>query len=214
MRRRRWFALPLAQMILLPLALNAQENGCVGDCDRGGSVTVEEIVRLTSIALGETPVASCPAGDSDNNGAVTVDEILRAIDAVLFGCELPDLVLDSAYAVYPVARGCNEPPVGDSGLRVCVANRGRAVAGAFRVRINDSDEYVVETLAAGATDCRLRPFPFSGSFDNTVDTDVDHEVRESDERNNRGYFSIAVLTATPSCTMAPVGTPTPPLTVR
>lgn len=59
--------------------------GCRGDCDDSGEVTVDEIVRLTSIALG-VDVESCPAGDGNGDGLITVDEILQAIANALDGC--------------------------------------------------------------------------------------------------------------------------------
>jgi hypothetical protein len=59
---------------------------CVGDCDGNGTVTVDEIVTMVNIALGNVPVTECEAGDSDGSGTVTVDEILTAIQNALNGC--------------------------------------------------------------------------------------------------------------------------------
>lgn len=59
---------------------------CVGDCDGNGTVTVDEIVIMVNIALGNRDVADCESGDSDNSGTVTVDEILTAIQNALNGC--------------------------------------------------------------------------------------------------------------------------------
>lgn len=61
-------------------------GSCVGDCDGGGSVTVDEIVTMVNIALGTQLAANCIAGDSDGSGAITVDEILTAIQKALNGC--------------------------------------------------------------------------------------------------------------------------------
>lgn len=60
--------------------------GCTGDCDGSGTVTVDEIVRMVNIALGQQPVSNCPAADSDGSGTVTVDEIVRAVTNALNGC--------------------------------------------------------------------------------------------------------------------------------
>jgi hypothetical protein len=64
-------------------------GACIGDCDGGGEVTVDEIVRMVGIALGQTELSVCPAGDRDGSGEVTVDEIITAVGYALVGCPLP-----------------------------------------------------------------------------------------------------------------------------
>lgn len=59
---------------------------CVGDCDCSQTVTVDEIVKMVNIALGEAQVDLCLAGDPNGDQQVTVDEILTAINNALFGC--------------------------------------------------------------------------------------------------------------------------------
>ncbi|HYD48966.1 MAG TPA: hypothetical protein VEB21_11490 [Terriglobales bacterium] len=59
---------------------------CVGDCDGGGSVTVDEIITGVNIALGTNPITSCPAFDGSGDQQVTVDEILQAVSNALVGC--------------------------------------------------------------------------------------------------------------------------------
>lgn len=59
---------------------------CVGDCNSAGSVTVNELVILVNIALGNAPISTCTAGDASNDGAITIDEILVAVDNALYGC--------------------------------------------------------------------------------------------------------------------------------
>lgn len=59
---------------------------CPGDCDGGGTVTVDEIVRLVGIALGSGDIASCHAGDTNDDGLITVDEVVNAIGMALAGC--------------------------------------------------------------------------------------------------------------------------------
>lgn len=58
---------------------------CVGDCDGGGSVTVDEIVTMVSAALSGGD-GGCPAGDADGSGSITVDEIVTAVNNALNGC--------------------------------------------------------------------------------------------------------------------------------
>jgi hypothetical protein len=90
-RRTLLVALALAPLGGLPASTIAQSTCgyaalCGGDCGGNGSVTVDEIVTLTNIALGELPPEVCDAGDSDGNGSVTVDEILAALTRALDGC--------------------------------------------------------------------------------------------------------------------------------
>jgi hypothetical protein len=59
---------------------------CVGDCGGDGVVTVDELLTMVNIALGDTPASHCPAGDGNEDGAITIDEILAAVNNVLAGC--------------------------------------------------------------------------------------------------------------------------------
>jgi hypothetical protein len=59
---------------------------CVGDCNDDGTVTVDEILTMVNIALGNTPVTACEAGDANGDGQITVDEILAAVNNALNGC--------------------------------------------------------------------------------------------------------------------------------
>ncbi len=61
---------------------------CVGDCGSDGHVTVDELLAMVDIALGDAAVSSCPAGDANRDGPITVDEILAAVENALNGCEL------------------------------------------------------------------------------------------------------------------------------
>ena len=59
---------------------------CVGDCNDGGSVSVDELVRGVNITLGTSDVSSCASFDVDSSNSVTVDELVQAVNAVLRGC--------------------------------------------------------------------------------------------------------------------------------
>lgn len=59
---------------------------CVGDCDGGRTVSVDEIIATIGISLGTQIVDACGAGDPSRDGTVTVDEIVRGVDAALKGC--------------------------------------------------------------------------------------------------------------------------------
>lgn len=66
--------------------LNATPRPCPGDCNGDRTVTVDEILAMVNIALGEGSVASCTAGDTNGDRQITVDEILGGVDSALNGC--------------------------------------------------------------------------------------------------------------------------------
>ncbi|MFI5365735.1 MAG: choice-of-anchor Q domain-containing protein, partial [Candidatus Binatia bacterium] len=66
--------------------VNPTAAPCVGDCNGNGSVTVDEILTLVNIALGDTPITACEAGNANHDGEITVDEILTAVNNALNGC--------------------------------------------------------------------------------------------------------------------------------
>jgi hypothetical protein len=59
---------------------------CVGDCDGHGSVTVDEILTMANIALGNADPSACLPGDANQDGQITVDEVLTAVNNALNGC--------------------------------------------------------------------------------------------------------------------------------
>ncbi len=61
-------------------------SGCVGDCHNDGHVTVDDILTMVNIALGEAEMSECEIGDADKDGEITVDEILMAVNNALIGC--------------------------------------------------------------------------------------------------------------------------------
>jgi len=61
-------------------------GACVGDCNGNGSVTVDKLITMVNIALGNQPVAECEAGDVNSDGQVTINEIVAAVDNALSGC--------------------------------------------------------------------------------------------------------------------------------
>ncbi len=58
---------------------------CVGDCNGNGSVTIDELLSMVNIALGN-PGSTCAAGDANGDGQITINEILMAVNAALSGC--------------------------------------------------------------------------------------------------------------------------------
>ena len=61
-------------------------GSCAGNCDNGGSVTVDELVIAVRIALGTLTPDFCPAADVNHDGKVSVDELVSAVNAALNGC--------------------------------------------------------------------------------------------------------------------------------
>ena len=57
-----------------------------GDCSGSNEVTVDEILTMVNIALGNAPLLDCEAADSNHDGHVTIDEILTAVNNALNGC--------------------------------------------------------------------------------------------------------------------------------
>lgn len=64
----------------------ATVSPCAGDCRDEGQVTVDEILTLVEIALGDVPISACENGDANHDGDITVDEILAAVNHALSGC--------------------------------------------------------------------------------------------------------------------------------
>lgn len=59
---------------------------CVGDCNNSNGVTVDEILTMVSISLGNADLSTCLAGDANNDQQITIDEILAAVQNALNGC--------------------------------------------------------------------------------------------------------------------------------
>jgi len=51
-----------------------------------GQVTINDIVILVNIALGDQQPSACPFGGINPDGEVTVEQILTAVSNALHGC--------------------------------------------------------------------------------------------------------------------------------
>ena len=60
-------------------------GACTGDCDGGGSATVDEVITLVDIALGTTQLSACPHGVPSGLG-VDIAMIIQAVNNALIGC--------------------------------------------------------------------------------------------------------------------------------
>lgn len=67
-------------------AVNLNPVQCAGDCRGDAAVTVDDIVEMVNIAVGDDKVSGCLAGDTNDDGQITIEEILAAVTRVLNGC--------------------------------------------------------------------------------------------------------------------------------
>jgi hypothetical protein len=59
---------------------------CVGNCNGDSEVTVDELITMVNIALGNAQVAACVPGDANGDGEITINEIVSAVNGALNGC--------------------------------------------------------------------------------------------------------------------------------
>ena len=67
-------------------ALGRAHPSCAGDCDAGGAVTIDELVRAVGIVLGTGSVDDCLSVDTDFDDDVAVNEVIQAVLRALNGC--------------------------------------------------------------------------------------------------------------------------------
>jgi len=67
-------------------AYESAATSCLGDCHSDGKVTVDELVVMVNIALGQVQVIECESGDSNHDSKITVDELVTAVNSALNGC--------------------------------------------------------------------------------------------------------------------------------
>ncbi len=61
---------------------------CPGDCNRDGTVAIDELTVAIRAALGASPVDQCSSVDVNGDGQVAVDELIAAVRRALSGCEV------------------------------------------------------------------------------------------------------------------------------
>jgi len=71
---------------------------CVGDCNQNNTVTVDELLTMVNIALGNGTADLCPFGDANADAHITIDEILSAVNNALSGCHAGALATPTATA--------------------------------------------------------------------------------------------------------------------
>jgi cysteine-rich repeat protein len=81
---RSW-PLAIALLLLIGVAHSAEAQ-CTGDCNGDGTVAINELITGVNIALGSTPVSSCPSFDVSGDGTVAINELIAAVNNALNGC--------------------------------------------------------------------------------------------------------------------------------
>jgi hypothetical protein len=76
----------VSQVAITDGSIEVAGTPCVGDCNGDGEVTVDELLTMVSIALGNAQVSQCLVGDANKDDQITVDEILTAVGNALNGC--------------------------------------------------------------------------------------------------------------------------------
>ncbi|MBI3784147.1 MAG: DUF3604 domain-containing protein [Deltaproteobacteria bacterium] len=77
-------------LLMLTVAAARATSSCSGDCDGSGDVTVDELVLMVNISLGNADLATCPVGDRDGSGDITIDEIIAAANNAAGLCPPPE----------------------------------------------------------------------------------------------------------------------------
>ncbi len=54
-----------------------------GDCNGNGTVAINELIYLVSVALGKNPVSGCIAGDRDSDGEISIAELIASVRTAL-----------------------------------------------------------------------------------------------------------------------------------
>jgi hypothetical protein len=60
---------------------------CVGDCNKDGSVTINELILGVNIALGTAPADRCASLDQNHDDTVAINELIAAVNSALNGCK-------------------------------------------------------------------------------------------------------------------------------
>src|SRR5262245_32367974 len=76
----------LAIMLQFFGAAAGAQSVCVGDCDGGGAVSIDELIVGVNMALGIATSTPCDAVDANDDGEVIVNELVLAVTRALEGC--------------------------------------------------------------------------------------------------------------------------------
>lgn len=117
----------LLSFTVLTTAVAEAAPSCVGSCNENAEVTVDEIITMVNVALGQADVSQCAFGDADASGSITVDEILTAVNNALTGCTPPPTGLGTRHFELDPLR---------SGVKAVLAPNFEVTLGNFRGQKN------------------------------------------------------------------------------
>lgn len=69
---------------------SSSTRACIGDCDRDGTVTIDELLQVVNLGLGLAVPFGCPAATAGGTGPVQISDIIAAVNAALAGCRGPE----------------------------------------------------------------------------------------------------------------------------
>src|SRR6185369_15513423 len=131
--------LGLVAVLALSNVRSARGQGCLGDCNNSGMVTVDEIIRGVTIALGTADLSVCPSFDADHTGRVEVYELVTAVRHTLEGCPAGGNALSTKSS--PIA-------ISEDNHWVVAANTDANTVTLFRVLV-DSTLMKVQEIGVG-----------------------------------------------------------------
>jgi hypothetical protein len=62
------------------------QTPCIGDCDRNGTVAVNELLQGIRISLGAAATTACSPFDADADASISIDELIGGVTASMNGC--------------------------------------------------------------------------------------------------------------------------------
>ncbi|GIW43583.1 MAG: hypothetical protein KatS3mg077_0865 [Candidatus Binatia bacterium] len=128
---------------------------CLGDCGGDGEVTVNEIITMVNIALGNAPVSTCPVADPNGDGQVTIEEIIQAVNSLL-SSQCIEIGTGEAVCGNGVREGDEE--CDDGGICVGTAKAGQTCQ-------KDDDCFTANDQYKGVCDGGEKPYTFCNSND-------------------------------------------------
>lgn len=91
-------------VVALCCAGSARAQLCAGDCNGDSEVTVDELLRVASIAIGTAPLGGCIEAEVTLDEQVTVEDIGYAIDAALNGCWISEPACRAPLSPYALSQ--------------------------------------------------------------------------------------------------------------
>jgi hypothetical protein len=183
-----------------PTIANADDGGaaaaCVGDCSGDGEVTVNELITMVNIALGNSPVSACPVGDANGDGEITVNEIISGVNNALNGCPAGGVCGDGKV---DSGEECDDGGIcigGDNAGTACTSDTTCTGQGVCTEGANENHACNNDGDCAGSKCVHCRPFGGDGCAANcTSETRVVINLKEGALTNPDDPLSIDPTTS-------------------